>query len=86
MTARREADALEVLFQHLLADDPGIEDAVEAAQRTAQFAVQERWLGGSMWHAYGMQLVLARWAITQGVASSDIDLVMAARREPAQRD
>ncbi len=80
---RREAEAMDVLFQHLLAGDRGVEDAMEAAQRTAQFAIEEKWVSGSLWHAYGMQLILARWAVGQGVSPSDIDMAMAARREPA---
>lgn len=78
---RRRGEALDVLFTHLLSEDEGIEGAMEAAQRTAQFAVEEGWARGSLWVAYGMQLIMARWAMEHGVSSQEIDRVMATRRE-----
>lgn len=67
-----QVQALSALFHHLLQGSDDVEQGVRAATHAARFAIAENWAGGSLWMAYGMQLLLARWALEQGISSEQI--------------
>jgi hypothetical protein len=78
---RRQVEALTTAFEHLLAGATELDAAVRAAERTAAFATVEGWARGPLWTAYGMQLLLARWALDQEVTSEQIASHLAAKAD-----
>jgi hypothetical protein len=63
-----QVEALDTLLRELTEGSDDLERAVPAAGRAAAFATGEGWVLGTVWSAAGPQLLLARWALEQGIA------------------
>lgn len=67
-----QVQALSALFHNLLQGSGDVEQGILAATQASRFAMAEKWAGGPLWMAYGMQLLLGRWALEQGISSEQI--------------
>jgi hypothetical protein len=76
--ARDHDVAIDVLFGHLRGPEPDVEQTLWAARRAVEFAIDEGWARGPLWLAYGPQLLLAEWALRNGVRNADVGAALAA--------
>jgi hypothetical protein len=84
---REQVAAMDILL-HDLIDQKGesantIGNAADAARYSVWFAASERWVSGAVWMTMGVEMVLSRWALQNGVTYDEVSASVYPPREPA---